>query len=77
MRTAKATAKLANAVRSGDLKAVASLLAKGADPTRAIDGGGSLLALAEEIGASQFFLSHVIVRSGSDSPSGVVLFLVE
>ncbi len=49
-RVAKLATKLANAVRNGDLKAVMSLLAKGVDTTATIEGGGSLVALAEKHG---------------------------
>jgi len=45
-RTAAATAKLANAVRRGDLLAVKALLAQGASPTEALPDGGSLQAFA-------------------------------
>ena len=46
----KATARLANAVRRGDLKAVEALLAKGADPAKAMPRGNSLVHLALEHG---------------------------
>lgn len=46
----ESTEKLAAAVRRGDLSAVKALLSKGADVTKAISGGGSLVDLAEEHG---------------------------
>ena len=46
----ESTERLAPAVRRGDLAAVQALLAKGADVTRALPPGGSLVALAEEHG---------------------------
>lgn len=45
-----ATARLAVAVRRGDLGAVQALLARGAEPTRALPSGQSLVALALEHG---------------------------
>ena len=45
-----ATTRLANAVRRGDLGAVQALLAKGADPSKALPAGQSLLTLAVEHG---------------------------
>lgn len=42
----KATARLGNAVRRGDSKAVDALLRKGGDPTKALADGGSLIDLA-------------------------------
>jgi hypothetical protein len=44
----KATARLANAVRRGDLKAVKVLIEKGADPKKALAQSGSLQQLAAE-----------------------------
>lgn len=49
----KATTNLAGAVRRGDLKAVMALLAKGADPSKAVADGGSLVALAEANGRTE------------------------
>jgi hypothetical protein len=47
-RARDATEKLPNAVRRGDVKAVAALLATGADAQTAADAVGSLVALALE-----------------------------
>jgi hypothetical protein len=46
----QATERLGPAVRRGDLAAVQALLAKGADTTRALPNGASLVAWAEENG---------------------------
>ena len=46
--TQKATERLADAVRRGDLKAVKALIEKGADPRAALPQGGSLQRLAVE-----------------------------
>jgi len=46
----ESTQRLANAVRRGDLGAVQALFDKGADASRALPDGGSLVALADENG---------------------------
>jgi hypothetical protein len=50
---AAATARLAAAVRRGDLGAVTSLLGKGGDPAAALPGGASLVEWAEQHGRSE------------------------
>lgn len=50
LHVARWTERLAGAVRRGDLSAVKALLAKGADVTKALPNGGSLVGLAKEYG---------------------------